>query len=63
MGVLREHFFVRLIHTDSKDNQPFYTFLQHYYIIPTDIDNFCERLFAIDCNVLWKMHKYDKGDD
>lgn len=63
MGVLREHFFVRLIHIDSKDNQPFYTFLQHYYITPTAIDKLCERLFDIDYNDLQKLHKYDKGDD
>ena len=63
MGVLREQFFVQLIHTDSKDNQPFFTFLQYYYLPMTDIDNLCERLFDIDWNILWKMHKYDKGDD
>ena len=62
MGVLREQFFVQLIHTDSKDNQPFFTFLQYYYLPMTDIDNLCERLFDIDCNILWKMHKYDKGE-
>ena len=42
MGVLREQFFVQLIHTDSKDNQPFFTFLQYYYLPLTDIDNLCD---------------------
>ena len=62
MGVLREQFFVQLIHTDSKSNQPFYTFLQHYYITPTDIDNLCETLFDIDYKDLKELHKYDKGE-
>ena len=62
MGVLREQFFVQLIHTDSKSNQPFYTFLQHYYITPTDIDNLCEVLFDIDYKDLKKFHKYDKSE-
>ena len=62
MGVLREQFFVQLIHTDSKDNQPFFTFLQHYYITPTDIDDLCECLFDIDYKDLKKFHKYDKGE-
>lgn len=63
MGLLREQFFVQLIHTDSKYNQPFYTFLQHYHIAPSDIDNLCERLFDIDYTDLQKLHKYDNGDD
>ena len=62
MGLLREQFFVQLIHTDSKDNQPFFTFLQHYYITPTDIDNLCETLFDIDYKDLKELHKYDKGE-
>ena len=62
MGLLREQFYVQLIHIDSKDNQPFYTFLQHYHIAPSDIDNLCERLFDIDYTDLQKLHKYDKGE-
>ena len=62
MGVLREKIFVQLIHADSKNNQPFFTFLQYYYLPMTDIDNLCERLFDIDCDVLWRMHKYGNGE-
>ena len=63
MALLREQFYVQLIHTDSKSNQPFYTFLQYYYLPLTDIDDLCERLFDIDYTDLQKLHKYDKGDD
>ena len=62
MGLLREQFFVQLIHTDLKYNQPFHTLLQHYYISPTDIDNLCERLFDIDYTDLQKLHKYGNGE-
>ena len=63
MGVLHEKFYVKLIHIDSKSKQPLYTFLQYYYLTQTDIDDVCVRLFDVDYNDLWKIHKYEKLND